>query len=295
MDWSKAKNYTIVFLVGLNIFLFVSNFLADRKYIMSSDSKTAISQLLNNNGITLSAELPKTYMPMRQMTIENYAYDFIQLQDIFLTDKTDIKRTREFDKTIISSENEKIIVYNNTVYYQNTDKENTVAFEKAAVLKRCGEYAAKISDAYYEMSLDYISKTNDGEAFIVEYFTKSGGYNIFSNYLRFTVKSDGSLYLEFKYGKIGKTYGSETDICSPDEALFVFMDSAQRLVDSSSITVERVEIGYFLNYDNLSGSDSLSATDVYSLGTNTAIPCYRIAVAETKQSFFVNAYNRTII
>lgn len=275
MDWDRAKNYTVVFLVALNLFLFVCNIWSDSRYILTSESVDSIKNILLKNGITVDAELPENYMPMRQIRFSEPWYDIIELQEIFFRENKNIRRTEEFEKTILTSGDETISIFGGKVYYQKRSSDMKQDFSEKSVMEICRPYVEKINEAYTEMTLDNIKRYED--YFIVQYIQRYKGFNIFNNYIRFTVFKDGSLEAEFKYNNVKGMFGNKMDVCSADEALFIFSDEIKKISDLETITVNDIEQGYFFEKSD----DRIAA------------PYYRILIEESHLAFYVNAYNST--
>lgn len=280
MDWDKAKNYTIIFLVILNLFLLLCNLWFNKRYVLLDSQIESIKNILNDRGIVVDAEIPNEYKPMIQINLGNCVYDTEYFQKIFFDGKEEIKRTSEFEKTILSSDDEKIVIFSDYVEFQKEKVVFSSGFNEEEVLKICSEYAEKINDFYEGLEVHSIRKEED--CFAVEYVQNYRGNDIFNNFALFKIYKDGHIVLKMKYFPIKNMYGAAVDICSADEALFIFSDKAKEACNSSKINVTNVEKGYYFD-------------DFENGGSIVSVPYYRIEVLQREEPFFVNAYNRTLL
>lgn len=281
MDWSRAKNYTIISLLILNVILFSLNFISSRDFILKQSQIQSVESVLFKNNIKLESDIPSRFNPLSQLYMKNYDYDILAIQKLFFSDTSNIKRTDEFDKKIFSSGNENIIIKNNTIYFENNNKDSTYAQSRSSAIKKAAYYIDKINIGFTSMNLDRAEKKDD--YFVLEYSQRFNNYSIFNNYAVFYIMNDGRIKFEFKYNEPLEQNGPETDICSADEALFVFMSEIKLLYGSSDVSIQKMDLGYF-------------ASNVDDASSNiTAVPHYRIFIDKTDKPIYINAYNSTIV
>ena len=278
MDWGKAKNYTIIFLVLLNIFLFIFNLISDKRYFISDEQISNISELLQKNDIKLNAEIPTDFKPMWQVVFEKNIYDETIFQKIFFQEGEKFNRTSDFEKTILSSENKKITIFEDFVEFQSFQKSNDFSSMDKA-LNFSNSYIKKISEFFEGFSLYQTKDLSD--CYFIEFIQKYKGIDVFNNYVKFNINKDGTFKIQIKYFKIKSSYSDAIDICSADEALFIFADEIKKMY-AKEIIVSKIEKGYY--FEN------------YTKGKNiVSLPYYKIDIIGVEQSFFINAYNRNFV
>jgi len=279
MDWGRAKNYIIAFLVGLNLFLFVCNVWFNKRYVVTDTQIDSIAAILKQKNIKLDSEIPISYKPMAQISFNECVYDVITLQEIFFGPGADVKRTSDFQKTVLSYDNQTITVFNDIVEYQKTGLDFNGNFNTEDIIKICEEYINKISDFYFDFKFYEIKVERD--FCYAEYVQEYKGFQIFNNYVKIKVSKNGTINIRLRYFPIKNMYGESVDICSADEALFIFSDRAKEICGLDFLTVKKIDKGYYF--------------DEFDKGGNIiSVPYYRIEVSEREEPFFVNAYNRCL-
>jgi len=278
MDWIKAKNYTIFFLFILNILLLGLNFNKNREYKITQDQKKSIISVLNKNNININTDIPYTFFPAGQLYMKQYNYDIIKLQKIFFGEVSNIYRTEEFGKTILAYNNQNLIVANNVIIYKNNKKESNIDFNQEYAEKKCSDIINRINENYAKMSIDKIDIKNN--YITLRYIQRFNNYNIFNNSVFFKVYKNGIMECKFTYNEPVEIRAPKLDICSADEALFMFMNEIKGIYGNKNISVEKIDFGYFVG-NNVDSSTS----------NIIAIPYYRIFAQEIEEPYYINAYN----
>ena len=280
MDWKLAKNYTIIFLIILNIILFIANLTNYGKYRISKVQKNAVISYLSKNNISIYDDLATEYFPMQQLEAKKVSHDYFNLQDIFFQNTDNIKRTEEFNNTIFSNKTEVLTISSDYIFYEDNMTLENFNYSKENVLKICADYSAKIKKYYGGFNLNIIYE-NKGY-FLAEYISEYGGYNIFNNYILFKIYKDGTKGITFHYLQIEGFLGDKIDICSADEALYIFSKEIKKIF-TRDIAIKKMELGYFTN-------ETKENSSKYSL-----IPYYRIYIKGIDTPFYLNAYTNTFL
>lgn len=281
MDWDKAKNYTILFLFILNLLLLSFNISKSKQYILTEEQKNSIYSVLKNNDIELLSEIPDKFYPLQQLLVNKSDYDTIEIQKIFFNDIYNIKRTKEFDKTILTSENKTVTIQNSMITYIDKNISNHSGLDKQQAEKICEGLISKIIPNNKKVELDRYIENKD--TFIFYYTQNFIDFPYFNNYIIFKIHKNGIFKLKFEYNEPLELYGNKIEICSADEALFTFMDEIKRIYDNP-ITIDKIDLGYFSSDIN----DTENSTFI-------SIPHYRIFIAENDEPFYINAYNNTFV
>lgn len=280
MDWGKAKNYIIIFLVFLNIVLFFCNLWFNKRYVIKDEQINAVKTILDSKNINteLCSDIPLEYEPMVQLSIDKYFYDEINIRRMFFGDESDVKRTSDFDKTILSYDDKTISIIKDTVEYEDLSFTPADGLNEESILSVCGEIMDSISE-YFD-GFEFYSVNSDAECYCVEYIQKYKGTFVFNNYVTFKFYNDGKLYIKLKYFPVKSLYGEKVDICSADEAFYIFSQNIKKVCDVGEINVLKIEKGWYFD-------------DSEKEGNIISMPYYRIKIKEREEPFFINAYNRT--
>lgn len=268
MDWIKAKKYTIIVLVILNIVLLVLNIYKSFDTRLSYSRINALNSILKSDNITLSTKLPTIFKPMAEINASEYSFDHIKLQKIFLSGQSNVKRTEEYNSVIFISDTSRLSVKGSSINYTTTLSYSVNSDEMAK------EYADKlvnsINSEFGKFKFYSISNTNDG--YVIKYYEKKDGYNIFSNFAYFTIK-ENNVSVAINYVKLGSTIDTKNNIYAADEALYSAVKSIKKEIEKPVIT--DVKLGYY-------------AIKINSAGEVVAIPFYLISV--NNKEYYVNAY-----
>lgn len=268
MEWKKAREYIIWLLLFVNIVLFGINLYRANDTVVSASRIADITSILKSKDIVLNCTLPNKYRPMSQLYTQNYSFDYIKLQNLFMSGKTDIQRTERYNSVVFTSGNSSLVIRGGSIEYVDT---LSAAFGSADEAAAYCEAIADNINSLFGSYIFYSSSPIEG-GYSVKYYSKYDNRNIFSNFLYFTIRGN-SLNIALNYSDIQES-GGRKRIVGSDEAVFSAIDSIKNDCPQGC-TISDVELGY---YDS-----RLSASD-----ENYALPCYIIR-AENNE-YFVNAY-----
>ena len=268
MDWVKAKNYTIIVLVILNIVLLGLNIYKSFDTRLSYSRINSLNALLKDDNITLSSKLPRSYKPMAEINASEYSFDHIKLQKIFFAGQNNVKRTEEYNSVIFMSDTSRLSLKGSSINYTTTLSYSINNEEKAK------EYAEQlvndINNEFGKFKFYSISSAND--EYIIKYYENREGYNIFSNFIYFTIKGNNAS-IALNYVKLGSVIDTKNNIYAADEALYSAVKSIKKEEEKPVIT--DVKLGYY-------------AMKVNSAGEVVAVPFYLINASN--KEYYVNAY-----
>lgn len=276
MEWKKAKNYIIIFLIIINCVFFVFNVIKRSQTRLGAEEIQAVSQVLRQRGITLNCELPEDYSAMGQLYMRPYEYDNIVLQEIFFGKIDGIRRTEGNGDIIFTGDGASLTVSSDSVHFEGSISQSADSKETAslAVESYVRELNLKFTDYRPRISVE----TDDGYFF--EYSQSFHSKAVFSNYLRARVYKDGKIDIVFNYQQPLEYKGVKEQIISADEA--VYAASSAILNDYTQTTIDGVEKGYYL-------------TERHGSGELAAVPQYKIYVDGGESAYYVNAYSGDVI
>lgn len=268
MEWTKAKNYTIIFLIVLNIILLGFNIYKSMERRISSVRINDLVSLLEQKDITLACSLPRKYSPMAEIEVSGYNYDFLELERVFMTGESNVKRTEEYNSIVFMSDKSRLIIKDSTISY-TTAREQPFASDREA-REYADSFIASINKSFGNYKFHSESDTENGH--ILKYYEKAQGRNVFSNFAYFTINGE-NISLALNYVSIGSEKNDKSLIYASDEAVY----SARELIlrDSKKPVITNVELGYY-SLDSENGYESY------------AVPFYVIMCSG--KEYYVNAY-----
>ena len=122
MDTKLAKNYTIIFLVILNLILFIIGFLLEEKYKITKEQQNTIISYLEKENIKIYTDIPKNYEPMPQISMKKTKNDDLSLQKIFFDNSSNLIRTEKFENTIFKEGNKTLTINNLFIYFRDLEE-----------------------------------------------------------------------------------------------------------------------------------------------------------------------------
>ncbi len=281
MNWKRAKNYTILFLLLLNVFLLLCNLNESKKYHLTSKNIETITTLLEQNKIHVQCEIPRTFGAKKQLSMTPLEYDNVTLQKVFFPGTTDVKQTNEFDKIIFKATEGTLTIENNALLYTSKTTDPSFDYQRESVIAACDSYIAQLAGVLGEMTPNTV--TTDDDHYTVTYIGKFGHEKIFNSYALFTITKTGVATIEIKFSHPLEFVGQKSPICSASDALFTFMAEIRKFYDETSdIEIRQLDFGYYNDSDNTSAFNN--------------VPCYHIVAYFDGEpdEFYVNAYNNTM-
>ncbi len=268
MEWRKAREYVIWLLLAVNVILFCVNLYRANDTVVSASRIADITSILRSRDITLDCTLPNKYRPMAQLYMQNHSFDYIKLQNLFMSGKTDIKRTEKYNSVIFTSGDSDLTIKGGSIEYVDTVASPFGSLTEAEIY--CKNITEKINGLFGDYVFYSSDKTDEG--YSVKYYTSYDDDSVFSNFLYFTIKGT-TINIALNYSDVIGSSGKKS-IVGSDEAVFSAI-SAIKADYPQRCTISAVESGY---YDSL-----LSSSD-----ENYALPCYVIRAGGSE--YFVNAY-----
>ena len=275
MDTKLAKNYTIIFLIILNLLLFLISFLLQEKYKITKEQEKTIISYLQQENVKVYSNLPKKYYPMAKFNMKKIKNDDFVLQKIFFEDNINLTRTEKFEDIIFKQGDKTLKINNLFVYFEDLEKKNNFIYDKKNAISIAEKYKKSLEDIYSKMYLDKLEEEED--YFFISYTQKINKYRVFNNILNVKVYKQGQVDIYFNgYKKIEKI-SEKINICSSDEALYTFVKEIKKLIPDKEIFITDIDLGYYLKSDNENISFNF-------------LPYYRFYVKGIETPFYVNAY-----
>ena len=247
MNWARAKNLCLIFLILLNVFLFIMINISGDKYKLDNTSVNAIQNLLLKNNIKCEKMMVKFY-PKKQLILSNSEVDKDKLAKIFFKGEN-----FSYENNCIFNEQKRLKLLNNgfeceffkTKQYDNDKK----------IKEICNLIVKKIKDPDTNFVLDK-EKLDE----IVEYRQKFHSMIIIDNFVRFEILDGCIKKIVYEYSPVANFFGTSYEIKSPDVILFEFMKNDD-VVKKNGVKINKFDLTYKIMEENL--------------GYLFAIPCYR--------------------
>ena len=283
MEWGSAKKFVLVLLLALNICLAFLNFYQTQETAMTSAQEKAIFEVLSQNGITVYTKLQTEYDPMPRLVCHPPSYTKEELEQIFFAgEKTTVTPGKK--TTVYRSTSARLALsrYGGEIVYQEIST-GLGNLTQAQAIKTAESYIKQLQPTFGEMTACGVYPTQEG--YRVEFFGEYEDTPVFSNCFLVDVSQFGVYHVSFSYCPIETVSNERKDVYFADEALLTFLREVQKMDFEESITIERMELGYYIS----ARTQDETAERVY------AIPCYRIYIMEQEAPFIINAYTCQIV
>lgn len=249
MEWNKAKNLILILLIVVNIILLVLNIYKINSNTVSEERIQNISNICQNNDISINCALPEGIMSAPQLSIKKYDYDYVKLQQIFFGSITDVKRTDDITSSIFTRDNEKLTVENSRVNFTTQNRDYA-------------QYVNNISELLGKFDIE--RKCGN----MIYYFQNYSGTPIFSNYICIDLSSSDKMIITLNYNTVQKTVGSRRKVIGADEAIYCAIDSINNDIEGSK-QITMVEKGYYDSRTSL--TQEAAIPPVYAIYVNDKI------------------------
>lgn len=255
MEWAKAKNFTILLLIIINIMLLGLNINKNSDNVVSNDRVQNISNVCRNNNININCSLPDTVMPASQLAIREYSYDYVKLQQIFFGTISDVNRTNSYNSIIFTKNDKRMVVEGSKVIYNGPREDSK-------------KYVNGINELLGSFNIQKM--TGD----TVFYYQSFGREPVFSNYICIENSNDSRMSITVNFSTIVRSVGAKETVIGSDEALYAAIKSITSDIDGQR-NILSVERGYYDSRTALSEEGAIPP--VYAIYVNDRV-------------YFVNAY-----
>ena len=279
MEWERAKNYILIFLVLLNAALGAVLFLESQRYTLSADHERNIFAVLAQNNINMYISPIRRFPPMRHLHISGFYYDEYALIAMLFPDPLQVVQIdAEFSQ--FEDAYSRLIISNGFVSYENliprTATNNLPPLEITDTF---------IMQNFPDFELDTVWRMPNDEGVRITYRQKYRDHFIYTNFVELLVHEGLIRMIDMQFGQVQGHSGTPRAIASSDEALLTFVQRVQFMAETEPWFITRMDIAYFQEYEI---SDQPGAT--YSV-----VPFYRIFVQGDDRAFLINAFTNTII
>jgi hypothetical protein len=253
LEWFKAKNYTVIFLLLLNIFLFGFNFVQRYKTTLSAARIENVNKLMEERDITIGCSLPGRFQPMSRIKMKPYDYDYMELEKVFFKSLSGIVRTEEFDSVILKSDEGSLVVKGNCAEFTGKSR---AANDVNDAIDISDGYVDMLNEVFSNYKYDNAAKIKDG--FRVVYYEEIADYDVFGNYADITIGNDGTIQVNISYYQCSEANGEKNTIIAADEAIFALSDK----IRGRGVKIDKVSQGYIASG---TGSEEMEAIPVYCI------------------------------
>ena len=265
MDWEKARNYTIIFLLILNIILFGINFHRSKESTVTAQRTDTVSEYCKRNNISVECDLPEKYEPMKRVVQKDFSFDLLGMERLFFTNLTGISRTDVKNTVLLTNGLATLKVDGQHITYE--DKNFAKTSDRQEALSVANRYVKAIMQSFGGFTLESINETENGREIL--FFDRINGYPVFGSYVKFLFRNEGGICIDISYYPVTQG-GDEVDpVIASDEALYAAVAKIRQKYPEGC-RVDSVTQGYF-----------------YQNATSEVIAGYRIGVQG--EGFYVNA------
>lgn len=255
MEWNKAKNLILILLAVINIILLILNVYKLKTNTVSTERIQNIMNICEKYDMEINCRLPEEVLPLTQLSIKKYDYDYVRLQQIFFGSIQDVKRTEDLTSSIFKKGEEKMTVENSRVIFTSPKKDYSL-------------YISNINELLGNFEIE--RKSGD----FIYYFQKYRDLPVFSNYICVDLSVQDKMTITLNYCTIQKSVGSRQNIIGADEAIYCAIDTISKDIQGKK-EITLMEKGFYDSRTSLTQEGAIPP--VYAIYVNDRI-------------YYVNAY-----
>lgn len=254
MEWSKAKDIVIAFLVMLNVMLGVISFIGSGRYTLSAEQERNIVEILAANNISINTQIIRRFEPMRMLELSPGIIDENKMIEVFLgTTDSNAVETEEWGNIRRHEYSERsLIIFQNMVIFENHVLGEFREIDFNSARRMSDDFLAGLGDMARGFTLD-VGPYLNGNEIIIEYRQRhANGIVIYNNYFLFAIDNYGIRRIEHSHNLPIGLSAADNELSSTDEALFSFL-RAMRMesLDRPKRVIEKMDIVYFMDPDDL--------------------------------------------
>ena len=280
MQWDKAKNLMIVFLLLTNLMLVALIRYGTVGHSLSRERIDAIQTVFAQNNINMYYPIPRNFEPMRSLQVAAYNYNVHRLLSIFFPPYAEITHEEDINWDEFTYRNLRLIVSHGAVYFVS-DQNATGIPDKNAAIDLTQNF---IRQHFPDFRLD-IQSTREAQrgGLRIFYRQEYQGHLIHTNFVEFLVTGEGDDIVieevDIQYSRPISFVYMPRPLAGPDEALLTFVQNIWRLGDTP-VLITHMDIVYFQTASGLTES----YIPIY------AEPFYRIFIEGQVEPFLINAF-----
>lgn len=297
MKTNRVKNTLLLILIGLNTIIYFLNASKADSYTLSASQKNAVSQLLENGGIVLLAELPDTFEPRRSMNMS--PFDFTILEDMLygVVDPGEIMVEEVDNRTVKNHQTGRLTITGDKFIY-DSDRYLTGHSIGVAETGMTEEEARSLCDGFLEalaqrsglgaeLTFNHVYTRLSADSYSILYMGDYHGVTIASNAIFLTVDSEGISRVNCSLAVPTGLADTARDIYAPDEALLSLYREVKGMFGDSVFYITGVSLVYNL-------------TERFG-GETVASPYYMFTVKldpedlSNQTRFYINAYTNAFL
>ncbi|MGL4798228.1 MAG: hypothetical protein ACRCWY_02340 [Cellulosilyticaceae bacterium] len=290
MNWEKALNTLIIMFCIVNLFLGIGNYMKSVKaYDISQERMDTTKSILNDRGIVLDCDLPKSFRPVKTLWLEAIPVDskmkeevvkqvFGKNNDQIMISKKASDEPYEEDIVVYSYGEAELVFQGSTICYRHKAVEEMLMplkKEKALALAADFVDTIDIKKSNKKVKIDY--RIESSKTFVT-YYEVYNKLPIFDSYIHMEITPAGVVHAEMQGVKIAEKIGTIKPLDPIDKVLF---DIDEQMMHQTPLTIENVDLGY-----SMKNSEGMHILD------EEAVPVYKIDIKGLSEPIFVNAYTK---
>jgi len=252
MEWNRAKDIVIVFLIMLNIMLGIIQFIGSERYTLSAEQERHIVEVLEANNISINTQIIRRFNPMRMLELSPGVIDSTKMREIFLG-AADAEVADEWGYIRRYEHGESnLIIFQNMVIFENGIFDEFREIDFASARRISDDFLASLGDMARGFTLD-VGPYFNGNEIIIEYRQRhTDGVVIYNNYFLFAIDNHGIRRIEHSHNMPVGLSASANELFSTDEVLFSFLQAMRmESLDRPKRVIEKMDIVYFMDSGDL--------------------------------------------
>ena len=252
MEWNKAKDIVIIFLIMLNVMLGVILFMGRARYTLSAEQERNITEVLYANNIIINTSVIRSTPPMRILELApGIIHNDAEMTAIFLGTSSAVLSDEVGNMRRYDYGNNSLIIFENMLIFENGEQGEFIDLNFVTARRISDDFLRGLGDMAGGFILD-VGPYWSGNEIIIEYRQRIDGLVIYNNYFLFAIDSYGIRRIEHSNNMPIGFSAAANEICGADEALFSFL-RAMRMenVERPRRVIEKMDIVYFMDPDDL--------------------------------------------
>lgn len=291
MQWQKAKNIILGFLIAVNVILFFLITNDNARYKLSALQEMAIINVLKREQIELNTDISLlNFSPMKRLALKPQEINHKEVLSLFFDNIEELEQEQAGERFVYTNhlKTQFLTIQNSSFEYDYYNDVDIIDFTKPTeeilveAKKLTDEFILKMGDLAKGFELDvFHHRVGDLDLINAVYRFSYNSIIIYPNEISFTITKNGIRAIEYSFFEPTFYDGDKRGIFSPDEVLLRFMIDPV-INNLKPVIINNIDIVYYFK------ETDLNEEVIY------ALPTYRInytSQTRTFAEFFIDAYS----
>lgn len=288
MKWDKSLKILLVIFGVMNIFLAYSNY---KKYIqtyeLSKERVEAITTLLQEEQIEVNGELPRSFLPIKNVWLEPFVLDATirnalvrsllgQIQEGITISRESNENPYEMNYLVYRKDKEKLYFKSNELVYNKEGLLGGKMTQKEVII-HAEDFIRRLEmEKYFEKTKRIVTLESYGGR--VTYYEVYNGLPLFDSFVELEITPEGVRCGRLRATQVVEKESRLSRIRPIDQVLFEGIDL---IGEQRPIVIDSIELGY-----------RMKSHEGKHILEEEAVLVYKIKISSLSEPVFVNAYTK---